>query len=53
MKVFIVLGLFLTVALATDMVREEAFFHENTRTSQGYDSWKLDGNRVVTFGLSW
>lgn len=51
MKYFIVLALFSCVAFVSS--DEFDFYNECETTSQGYDAWKTDGKRIVTFGLSW
>lgn len=51
MKYFIVLALFACVAYVSS--DEYDFYNECETTGQGYDAWKADGKRIVTFGLSW
>jgi len=53
MKYFIVLALLSCVAFALADTDEYDYYNECETTSQGYDAWKKDGNRIVTFGLSW
>lgn len=55
MKYFIVLALLSCVAfaLAGSGSHEYDYYSECETTGQGYDAWKQDGKRIVSFGLSW